>query len=172
MTSLRITAAVLALATLGAAHAQTVQTGLTRDQVRAALVDAQRRGDIAAPGELGMTARELDPGRYPAPPAAQALTRTQVVEERQEARRNGEVEVGESGRTAFEIAPRNFPERVAEQGKSRAEVRGELAEAVRTGDVVASGEVGAKLNEINPGRYAKTVNPARNVAAAAPSVAR
>jgi hypothetical protein len=170
MTRSRIAASIIALATLGAAHAQTMQTELTRDQVRAELRDAQRQGDIPAPGELGAKPRELTPGRYPAQPAVQGLTREQVVAQLQEARRNGEIEVGETGRTAFEVTPRNFPVRAVAQGKSREEVRGELAEAVRTGDVVASGEIGAKLNELHPHWYAKpTVHPGANFAEASAS---
>jgi hypothetical protein len=156
MISSRITAALLALTTLGAVHAQTLQTGLTRDEVRAELRDAQRRGDVPAPGDFDRRPREITPDRYPAPPAGQALTRAQVVAELQQARRDGEVEVGETGRTAFEIAPRNFPERAVAQGKSREEVRHELAEATRTGDVVARGEIGGKLNELYPNQYART----------------
>jgi len=173
MIASRIAAAVFALTTLGAVHAQTVQTGLTRAQVRAELLDAQRRGDVPASGDLGLKPREITPERYPVPLAVDGLTRTQVVAEVREARRNGDVEVGEIGRTAFEIAPRNFPERAVAQGKSRGEVHDELAEAVRTGDVVARGEIGAKLNELYPQRYAgRTKNLARNIAevsAAAPN---
>jgi len=165
MISSRIAAAVLALTTLGAAHAQSASPGPTRDQVRAELLDAQRRGDLPAPGELGLKPREITPDRFAASPAVQGLTRAQVVAELQEARRNGDVEVGESGRTAFEIAPRNFPERAVAQGKSREQVREELAEAVRTGNVVATGEIGAQLNEVYPNRYAKTMlNAPRHVA--------
>jgi len=169
MTSIRIATAVLALTTLGAVQAQTIQPRPTRDQVRAELVDAQRRGDIPAPGELGLRPREITPDRYPAPAAVQGLTRAQVVAELKEARRNGDVEVGETGRTAFEIAPRNFARHAVAEGKSREEVRDELAEAVRTGDVIASGEIGAKLNEVYPDRYARTANPGRNVAEATAS---
>ena len=36
---------------------------------------------------------------------------------------------------------------------TRAQVQAELAEAVRTGDLLADGETGLKLNEINPSNY-------------------
>ena len=39
MISSRIAGAALALLTVGAVHAQTAQTGLTRDQVRAEVVE-------------------------------------------------------------------------------------------------------------------------------------
>ena len=79
MISSRITAAVLLVASLGAVHAQPLQTAPSREQVRAELRDAQRRGDVPLPGELGLKPRELAPDRYAVPPAAQGLTRAQVV---------------------------------------------------------------------------------------------
>lgn len=36
---------------------------------------------------------------------------------------------------------------------TRAEVKAELAEAVRTGNILADGETGLKLNQVNPSRY-------------------
>jgi hypothetical protein len=42
---------------------------------------------------------------------------------------------------------------LAEGGRTREQVKAELAEAQRNGDVVANGETGLKLNELNPGRY-------------------
>lgn len=36
---------------------------------------------------------------------------------------------------------------------TRAEVKAQLAEAVRTGDLIADGQTGLKLNEINPTNY-------------------
>ena len=36
---------------------------------------------------------------------------------------------------------------------TRAEVKAELVEAIRTGDLLADGETGLKLNEINPSKY-------------------
>src|SRR5215475_8371210 len=100
MISSRLTAAVLALSALGAVHAQPVQTGLTRDHVRAELLDAQRQGDVPVAGELGLKPREITPQRYPASKAEAGRTRAQVVAELLDARREGDVEIGESGRTA------------------------------------------------------------------------
>jgi hypothetical protein len=155
----RIVAAALVLSTLGAAaHAQSSLTGLTRDQVRAELADAQRQGDLPATGDLGRTLREASPDRYPASQAAAGLTRAQVRAELAQARRNGELLVGDTGLTQHDIAPQNFPSRALAQGTTRAQVRAELAEARRTGDLVADNEVGEKLNELYPQRYAKVLH--------------
>ena len=45
-------------------------------------------------------------------------------------------------------------------GDTREQVRAELAQAIRSGDIVSSGELGLKLNEINPSLY-----PAKSVQA-------
>ena len=163
MTFSRIAGAALLVLTVGAAYAQGSQSGLTRDQVRAELADAQRRGDVPAAGELGRTLRDITPNRYAAPEAAPGLTRAEVVAELQEARRNGDTQVGDTGHTQYEIAPQNFPTRVAVQGKTRAEVRAEYLEALRTGDLIANNETGEKLNELYPRRYAmKAASPAQD----------
>jgi hypothetical protein len=153
----RIALAALVLSTLGAAHAQSSETGLTRDQARTELALAQRQGDVLATGDLGRTLREINPGRYPTPQAAPTVTRAQVLAELQEARRNGELAVGDTGLTQRDIAPRNFPPLAVAQGETRAHVRAELAEAQRTGDIVANNETGEKLNERFPQRYAKAL---------------
>ena len=41
----------------------------------------------------------------------------------------------------------------AQAQMTREQVKAELAEAIRTGDMLAGGESGLKLNELNPGRY-------------------
>jgi hypothetical protein len=153
MTLSRIAAATL-LATLGiVAHAQDAQ-GLTRAQVRADLAQAQRSGDIEASGDLGRTLREVSPDRYPAAAASTSLTRGDVAAQLQEARRNGELPVGDTGLTQYDIAPKNFPSHAAAQGKTREQVQAELAEAIRTGDIVSNNEMGERLNEMYPERYA------------------
>jgi hypothetical protein len=152
----RIAFAALVLSTLGAAHAQSSQTHLTRDQVRAELAEAQRQGDLAT-GDLGQTLREISPSRYPAPQVAAALTRAQVVAQLEDARRNGELPVGDTGLSQYDIAPKNFPSHAAAQGKTRAQVRAEFAEAQRTGDIVANNETGEKLSQLFPQRYAKVL---------------
>jgi hypothetical protein len=146
-------AAIAAFAgVVGAAHAQS----LTRDEVRGELVEAQRTGDILAPGDSGLTLRELYPHRYPAPQfIAAPKTRAQVVAELKEAVHNGDVLVGDSGMTERDLHPQDFPARAVAQGKTRQQVRAELAEAIRTGDIVAAGESGQTLREQHPQRYAK-----------------
>jgi hypothetical protein len=141
----------IALAGLvGAAHAQS----LTRDQVRSELAEAQRTGDIFAPGDSGLTLRELYPYRYPAPRAIPATkTRAQVVAELQEAIRNGDRPIGDSGLTERDLHPKDFPAPVVAQSKTRQQVRAELAEAIRTGDIMASGDSGLTLRELHPRRY-------------------
>jgi len=171
MNRIRIACAALALSCVGAAFAQTAPAGLTREQVRAELAEAQRRGEIPLPGEVGRTPREVTPGRYPAASAPAGLTRAEVVAQLKEARRDGDVEVGETGRTAYEIEPRNYPQHMAEPGRTREEVRAEYAEARRTGDLVADGEIGDKLNERFPRRYAN-VKPQAMAAASQPVASR
>ena len=151
----RIGSAVLLLAAFSTAVE--AHEGKTRDQVRAELAAAQRDGDVLAPGDSGLTLRELYPNRYPARQPAAAKTRAEVVAELQEARRTGDIVVGDIGLTQYEINPRNFPARAVAQGKTREQVRAEFAEAVRSGDIVANGETGQTLRELYPQRYMTTV---------------
>lgn len=62
-----VSALTLALATLAAGNAQTVDPAApkTRAQVKAELLEAQRTGDIIMGGEQGWKLNELFPGRYP-----------------------------------------------------------------------------------------------------------
>ena len=164
----RLGVAVLLLTAFSAVDAQEVRT---RDQVRAEFAGAQRDGDLPAPGDSGLTLRELNPSRYPARQAASVKTRAQVVAELQEARRNGDIVVGDTGLTQYEINPRNFLARAVAQGKTREQVRAELAEAIRSGDIVANGDSpGETLRELHPQRYATGVahgdGQDRNVAVA------
>ena len=64
----------LAVAALVTGHAQAADTGKTREQVRAELVEAQRTGDIVASKDMGTDEyasgagrklNELFPNRYP-----------------------------------------------------------------------------------------------------------
>jgi hypothetical protein len=153
----RIAIAALVLSTLGAAHAQSTESSLTREQVRTELAEARSQGTLPAIGDLGRSLREISPGRYPAPQAAVGPTRAQVIAQTEEARRNGDLLVGDTGLTQRDITPRNYAPRFVAQGKTRAQVRAELAEAQRTGDIVANNETGEKLNELYPQRYAKAL---------------
>jgi len=150
----RATGTLFLLAAVGAAaHAD---SGLTRAQVKADLAEAMRTGNMLAAGESGMTLRELNPQRYPAPVVAEGKTRAQVQAELADAIRTGEVLANdESGLKANEENPQRYPARVMAAGKTRAQVRAELAEAIRTGDMLASDESGMRLNEEHPQRYAR-----------------
>ena len=156
--------AVLAIATLsGIANAQEAKT---RAQVREELAQAQASGDIIAPGDSGLTLRQLYPNRYPSRQAAASTTRAEVVAELQEARRNGDVMTGDTGLTEYELHPQNYPTRVLAKGKTRDEARAELAEAIRTGQIVAAGESGLTLREEYPHRYASVKANERRAQAA------
>ena len=73
------TGTLFLLAALGAAaHAD---GGLSRAQVKADLAEAMRSGNMLAAGESGLTLRELNPQRYPAPVMAQGKSRAQVQAE-------------------------------------------------------------------------------------------
>jgi hypothetical protein len=104
----------LAAAGVGAAHAD---EGLTRDQVKAELADAQRNGDISR-GEEGLTLRQEFPQRYgvhaadansitaPAPDTnATSVPRGEVNDELAQARRNGDISFGQQGLTMRERYP-------------------------------------------------------------------
>ena len=161
----RATGTLFLFAALGAAaHAD---GGMTRAQVKADLAEAMRSGNMLAAGEIGLTLRELNPQRYPAPVVAAGKTRTQVKAELAEAIRTGDITANdESGLTAYEEHPQLYPAHVVVAGKTRAQVQAELAEAIRTGDMLASDESGLKLNEEHPQRYARA---RATMAAVAPS---
>jgi Domain of unknown function (DUF4148) len=149
----RSASALFLAAALGAAaHAD---PGMTRTQVKEDLAEAIRTGNMLAPGESGLTLRELDPRRYPAAASPQVKSRAQVRTELADAIRSGDVMANdESGLKVNEEHPRNYPAQVAAAAKTRAEVKVELSEAIRTGDMLANDESGLMLNEEHPQRYA------------------
>src|SRR6266850_2258362 len=99
----RCIGALLLLATLGSAHAQTAKT---REQVRNELIEATRNGDVIAGGESGLTLRELNPQRYPRPTTIAGKTREQVKAELEDAIRTGDIIAsGESGLKMNEVHP-------------------------------------------------------------------
>ena len=104
----------LAAAGAGIAHAD---EGLTRDQVKAGLADAQRNGDIVW-GNQGLTLREQFPQQYgvhsadstvitaPAPETnVGSVSRAEVNDEFAQARRNGDIGSGQQDLTARERYP-------------------------------------------------------------------
>lgn len=84
----------------------------------------------------------------------QPKTREQVIAELAQAKREGTIPSGVLWLTGRERFPEKY--HVAASTKTRAEVKAEYAEAVRTGDIIDDGEVGQKLNEEFPLRYATT----------------
>ena len=116
-----ITLAVAALSTGNAlASCETAAGGLTRDQVRAELAEAQRTGNFVVDGETGLLARQMFPGNYPAQPVVQGKTRAQVKQELAEAQRTGNFVVdGETGLLAQQMFPGQYPQTAVAQGTER-----------------------------------------------------
>ena len=143
----------LVLATLGTSQAfaaDTPATSLTRDQVLAELVQAQRTGDVID-SHSGKKLNELFPASYPAKAAASAKTRDQVLAELIAAERSGDI-ANEHGVKANELLPHLYPAKAASSSKSHDQVLAELVEAQRTGDIVDVKST-KKLNELFPSNY-------------------
>jgi len=101
----------IALATLGSSHAFAADVstqGITRAQVVAELIEAQRSGDIVD-GHTGKKLNEISPNLYPAKVVAQGVTRAQVLAELVEARRTGDIVDGHTGKKLNEISPNLYP---------------------------------------------------------------
>ena len=107
-----LSSVAFALATLSAGSAFAAQpaTPVTRAQVLAELVEAQRTGDIMD-GRTGKMLNELHPNLYPAKAAAPGLTRAQVLAELAEAKRTGELVVtqGSTTKKLNEFYPNSYP---------------------------------------------------------------
>jgi hypothetical protein len=156
MKNARFSIIALALSSLvaGQALAADPAAAKTRDEVRAEYLQAQRNGDVIVNGEIGLTARQLNPGLYPVQASAAGKTRADVQAELNDAVNSGAVvAVAESGQTASDLDPQRYASAQAVAGKSRAEVRAELAQAQRNGEVVANGEIGLTARQITPGLY-------------------
>jgi len=151
------TLATLAIAVAGAAtlatsaYAQDSEQPKTREQVIAELAQAKREGTIPS-GVLWLTGRERFPEKYHVAPST--TSRGEVVADLAKAKREGAIPSGVLWLTGRERFPEKY--HVAASTKTRAEVKAEYAEAVRTGDIIDDGEVGQKLNEEFPLRYATT----------------
>ena len=129
------------LATLAASHAMAMSSApLTREQVRAELVQAQLSGDIVADGERGLKLNELHPGNYPTKPASQGKTREQVRAELTQAQVSGDIMAGsDRGKMLNDVTPGKYPAEPAQQGKNREEVLAERGTARK-----AAGESGGR----------------------------
>ncbi len=152
------TSAIVLAAALVAGNAIAANpVGLTRAQVDAALVEAQRSGNVLANDETGQKLNQLYPNRYPQTEVAPTKTRAQVNEELAKAERSGNVLANvETGETLKALYPNRYRAQ-AEAGKTREQVAAELREAQRSGDIIASEVTGQKLNELYPQRY-RSVN--------------
>ena len=152
-----LSALALAVATLASVPAAfAADTGaLTREQVRAALAEARRTGDLVD-GDTGQKLNQIFPNAYPKQAAAQGLSREQVKAELAEARRTGDlIGNGESGQKLNEMYPGRYSKKVAAEGLTREQVKAELAEARRNGELVADSESGERFKDQNPARYSR-----------------
>lgn len=157
MQSISLRSLSLALVALSAstAFAATPDQPITRAQVHAELQQAQRTGDLLAPGESGLQLHQLFPGPYlQKAVSADQKTRAQVQQELQQARQSGELlATGESGLKNNELFPSQYARDSHTAHKTRAQVLEELQAAQRKGNVLASGESGLPLNALYPERY-------------------
>jgi Domain of unknown function (DUF4148) len=151
---------VASLLAVGAAYAQSDKTS---DQVRGELVDSQIAGDIYR-GDIGMTERELSPGRYRE--AAQGaregagVTREQVRAELIAAVAAGDVYRGDIGLTERERGNAS-----AGQSLSRAQVVADLVAARKAGQV-PHGDIGMTEHESFPVRFPARYEAPGDLAAA------
>ena len=80
----------------------------TRSEVAAELREAQRTGDILAPGDQGITLYELNPSAYPARVQLAGKTRGQVRAETLQAIHDGDIIRGELGLPERDLFPQRF----------------------------------------------------------------
>jgi hypothetical protein len=143
----------IALLLAAVASAASAQQDPTRSQVKAETAAAISNGDMLAPGELGLTERQLRPDLYPSTPVA-GKTRAQVEAELATAQRNGEL-VDASGLKEKDVTPGLYPANPVVAGKTRAQVEAELATAIRDGDMLAPGDSGLTEYQLDPQLYAQ-----------------
>jgi uncharacterized protein (DUF169 family) len=110
----------MAVATLVAgnvmAQGSAITFSKTRAQVVAELEEAQRTGDIVAPGRNsnGQKLNELYPNSYPAKPTLPGKTRAQVVAELEEAQRTGDIVAlgsNSNGQKLNQLYPNSYPKK-------------------------------------------------------------
>lgn len=82
--------------------------GVTREQVKAELVEAIRTGDMVDDFS-GLKLNELYPDRYPAKPVQAGLTRELVKAELAEASRTGDILDDASGLKLNQLYPGRYP---------------------------------------------------------------
>jgi hypothetical protein len=126
---------------------------LSREQVKAELVEAVRTGNMPAPGDQGLNLNEMYPDRYPAKMQGTGLTREQVKAELAEAVRTGNMPApGDQGLNVNERYPGQYPSRTVQASKTRDQVQAELAEAIRTGNYTVNDQ-GVLCYEMHPGMH-------------------
>jgi hypothetical protein len=166
----RLAAVALTFASAIAAHGQST---VTREQVKAEVLEARRSGQLLSGGEASLRLNELFPGQYPRRQAdAPGKSRAQVRAELDEARRVGDLVAGESSLRKNERLPLRYPVAPAGVGKTREAVKEELALARRLGDLQV-GEDSRTLAERFPARYeaerARHAEQMRHLAGSPPS---
>ncbi|GAB3655947.1 DUF4148 domain-containing protein [Ramlibacter alkalitolerans] len=145
------TLSIALLALLAATSVAQAEDGPTRAQ---SIAEARRNGELLAPGEPGLTERQLHPERYSAAAPAIGRARAEVRAELEQARRNGDLLAGgESGLSAHQLHPSAYPARAVVAGKTREQVRAETLQAIQDGDILAPGEAGVSLRQMHPRSY-------------------
>ena len=133
MSSLRHSASILILSLTAAVAGQAIaaDSGLTREQVRADLAEAQRTGSIID-NVSGLPHSALNPQLYPAQQKAAGKTRAQVLAELEQARAKGELFQQDTGMRLNELRPD-----VASQGQplTRAQVVADMQQARAAGQL-------------------------------------
>jgi len=131
MKVLTITSAVLI--TLAGAAPAFAQSTLTRDQVRAEVLQANRNGGISRNSDYDVTPNDLV--------KSGAKTRAEVKAELAEAIRTGDVYASRDGDILLnELFPDVYGPEIQASQLTRAQVKAELAEAIRTGSLVRAPE--------------------------------
>ncbi len=152
------------LASLLAVAAAYAQSDKTSDQVRGELIDAQIAGDVYR-GDIGMTERELSPGRYRVAAAQGAREGAGVTREQVRAELTAAVAVGDVYRGDIGLTERERSNASASQGLSRAQVVADLVAARKAGEV-SHGDIGMTERDLFPARFPARYEAPGDLAAA------
>jgi len=108
---------------------------LTREQVKAELVQAINNGDIVGDPVTFSKLNEMYPDRYPAKQAQAGLTSAEVKNELAQAISTGNI-VGDPVTLSSlnEMYPDRYADPPKQAGLTRAQVKAELLKAIRTGE--------------------------------------
>ena len=109
----------ISLALASAVTGALADEGLTRAQVRAETLAAQRAGEIPQ-GDLDIKPAVARPDLYPTKAPVVGETRAQVRRELAQAKRLGDIQQGEEGRTLAELFPQRYAAaRIADEATTR-----------------------------------------------------